>query len=302
MRNSKFFLAAVAAYAIWGFFSLVLKPLQQYPTLDILCYRIFFCAAALLLISLFFRRRYLLSQLALFRSLSAPQKKKTLFLNIAGGILLTGNWFSFIYVMNHISVKATSLAYLVCPILTTLLAHLILKEKLYKHQWLAVALSIAGCVLLSYAQIADMLYSLVIALPYAFYLISQRENTLFDKFFILTVQVSISALLLLFLYFRFSAPLPGEINFYWLIIIISIFFTILPLWLNLYALKGISSSTAGMLININPLIAFSLAITVYRERVDSIEIIAYTIILVAVILFNASFLSQKKNQKDNRTG
>ena len=59
-----------------------------------------------------------------FKNLPPNKKRETILLNIGGSIFLTGNWFSFIYVMIHISIKATSLAYMVCPILTTLLRFL----------------------------------------------------------------------------------------------------------------------------------------------------------------------------------
>jgi len=54
----------------------------------------------------------------------------------------------------------------------------------------------------------------------------------------------------------------------------------------MYALIGISSTTTGVLLYINPLIAFTLAATYFRESVSPIKYIAYGIILVAIILFN----------------
>jgi chloramphenicol-sensitive protein RarD len=57
MKNSSYYLAAVAAFTIWGFFSLILKPLSAYPSIDILFYRVFFSAALLLLASSLFRRK-----------------------------------------------------------------------------------------------------------------------------------------------------------------------------------------------------------------------------------------------------
>ncbi len=294
MRNTRFLLAAIAAYAIWGFFSLVLKPLATYSSIDILFYRVFLCAAVLLLISVLFRKSALRQQRDLFRSLSSMQKKRNISLNVLGAVLLTVNWFSFIYVMNHVSVKATSLAYLVCPILTAFLAEMILKEKLKRQQWLGIGISIAGCLLLSYARMTDMISSLVVASSYAFYLISQRVNSGFDKLFVLTFQICCSAIFLLPLYPLFSGSLPTSAQFYGYIVVISLFFTILPLWLNLYALKGLKSSTVGMMLNINPLIAFTLAVLVYQEPVDSLQVLAYAIILVAVLIFNTHTISRRR--------
>lgn len=286
----RFYVAALTAYGIWGFFSLVLKPLHAYASVDILFYRVFLCAVIMAAIVLLFKRKVLKENVNLFKSLSAVQKRKVLWLNIGGGMLLTANWFSFIYVMNHINVKATSLAYLVCPILTTLLAWVILKEKLSKQQWLAIFLSIVGCVILSYSNLMDMVFSLIIGLSYALYLIAQRQNTGFDKLILLSSQFLCAALLLLPFYPIYSATLPTAFDFYFYISIIAIGFTIIPLFLNLYALKGLNSSTAGMLLNLNPLIAFALAFFVFREEISILQISAYVIIFAAVVVFNATSL------------
>lgn len=294
MKNTQYYLAALTAYAIWGFFSLILKPIHAYPSLDILFYRVFLCAVLTLFIVLFFKRKQLNNNIAFFKALPAGEKRKAALFNIGGGVLLTANWFSFIYVMNHISVKATSLAYLVCPILTTLLAYFLLKEKLNKLQWLAVALSIAGCLLLSYTRLVDMAFSLVIGFTYALYLVTQKVNAGFDKFIILTFQIVVSAILLLPFYPTYSAPLPVSFSFYGYVAIIAVAFTIVPSLLNLYALKGIDTSTAGMLLNVNPLIAFVLATVVFMEAMDTMQIIAYSIIFIAVVVFNARIIFIRK--------
>jgi chloramphenicol-sensitive protein RarD len=287
LNTAKYYLAAIAAYTVWGFFSLVLKPLHAYSSVDILFYRVFSCAILMLLINFLFRRDKCRETLKLFKQMPPQKKRRAVLLNVAGSIFLTGNWFSFIYVMNHVSIKATSLSYMVCPILTTLLAFFLLHEKLSKLQWLAVLLSISGCLLLSFAGITDMLFSMVIGFSYACYLISQRENTGFDKFIILSFHILLSSLILLPFFPAFSGPMPTEGKFYIYILIIAVFFTIIPLLLNLYALLGMNSSTAGMLLNINPIIAFILAIMFFHEPISLLQIIGYAIIFIAVIVFNA---------------
>ncbi|CAM3930372.1 chloramphenicol-sensitive protein RarD [Pedobacter westerhofensis] len=294
MKDTKYYLAAIISFTVWGFFSLVLKPIHSYPSIDILFYRVFSCAVLMLLIVLLFKRSILMENAAVFRALPVKGKLKTLGLNIGGGLLLTANWFSFIYVLNHISVKATSLAYLVCPILTTLLAFFILKEKLSKAQWASVALSIIGCVLLSYSSILDMSYSMIIGLSYAMYLVSQKENKGFDKFISLTFQIVLSALILLPFYPVYSGPVPVSFKFYFYIELIAVAFTIIPLLLNLFALKRINSSTVGMLLNINPLIAFCLAAFVYHEHLDHIQMAAYGIIFFAILVFNSQLIFSRK--------
>jgi chloramphenicol-sensitive protein RarD len=293
LNKSRYYLAAITAFTTWGFFSLVLKPLKAYPSIDILFYRVFLCAGIMSLIILLFKRQTLLENISVFSALPIRAKRKTIWLNVGGGLFLTANWFSFIYVMNHISIKATSLAYLVCPILTTLLAHFLLKETLTKIQWAAIGLSLLGCGVLSYANPIDMLFSLVVGLSYALYLVSQRENVGFDKLLVLSFHIILSAILLAPFYPFYSTSLPSAGSFYIYIGLIAVAFTILPLFLNLFALKGINSSTVGMLLNINPLIAFALATVIFGEEIDLTQIIAYCIIFISVIVFNFRLFSQR---------
>ncbi|MBF7091560.1 EamA family transporter [Flavobacterium sp. ALJ2] len=301
MKNTKYYLAAITAYTIWGFFSLVLKPIHSYASLDILFYRVFSCSILLLLITFLFKRKRFKEAIATFKALSLEKKRKTILLNIGGSIFLTANWFTFIYVMNHVSVKATSLAYLVCPILTTLLAYFILHEKLTKTQWISVGLSITGCLLLSYANIMDMFFSIIIGLTYASYLVSQRVNVGFDKFIVLTFHITLSALFLLPFFPAYSGPVPTEFKFYLCIEIIALGFTIFPLLLNLFALTGLNSSTVGMLLNINPMIAFGLATFVYHEQSGPLQVLSYGIIFISVLIFNSHHLFKNKQKAISMT-
>jgi len=296
LDKAKYYIAAITAYTLWGFFSLALEPIQAYGAYDILFHRVFTCAILMLLIVFLFRRNKLRETFQIIRTMSPEKRRRAIWLNIAGSVFLTGNWFSFIYVMIHISIKATSLAYLVCPILTTLLAFFILHEKLNRLQWLAVAMSVLGCLLLACGNLKDMLFSLIIGFSYACYLVSQRMNKGLDTFIVLTFHILLSSLFLLPFYFKFGDGSPGDFKFYMYIAIIAVFLTILPLFLNLYALTGINSSVVGMLLNMNPIIGFSLATWVFHESNTTLQIIAYGIIFSAVIVFNGKeiFVRERK--------
>ncbi|RBQ11711.1 EamA family transporter [Pedobacter miscanthi] len=296
MKAAKYYLAAIFAYATWGFFSLVLKPLSGYSSVDILFYRIFSCAILMLLITTLFKRAELLKTFSDIKALPPRHRRNMLLLNVGGSIFLNINWFSFIYVLNHVSIKATSLAYLVCPIITTILACWLLHEKLNKVQWTAVGLSILGCLMLSYANIMDMVYGIVIGFTYAAYLVSQRKNAGFDKFILLTFHTSLSALMLLPFYPAYSGAVPTAALFWLLIEVIAVGFTVIPLFLNLYALKGLNSSTVGMLLNINPIIGFAIAVLVFHEPITPLQTAAYSTIFISVIVFNAHYLFKKKQR------
>lgn len=291
---NKYFIAALSSFIIWGFFSLALKPLQDYGSLDILFYRVFYAAFLLLLINVLFRKETLRKDWNTYKTFAKKEKRNTILLTISGGFLLTLNWFLFMYCVNHVSLQSASFAYLICPILTTILAYFILKEKLSNWQWFSVVLCGISCVILSYGHMVELLYSLVIAISFALYLISQRKNNQFDRFVVLTVQMGIASLVLLPFYPVYKGPTPTESLFWTLMTLIVVLFTIIPLFLNLFALKGMNSSTVGILMYTNPLIHFFLAIFYFNEPLNLLQGTAYFLILTSIFIFNIKIIKTLK--------
>jgi chloramphenicol-sensitive protein RarD len=296
MKKYNYYFAAFSAFFLWGFFSLALKPISSYPSLDILFYRVFFSVFALTAINLIFRKSSLKKNWEDFSKMPKKNKQKIILLTLVGSLILASNWLIFIYVINHVSVKAGSLAYLICPILTTVFAFFLLREKLSKWKWAAVCLSTISCILLSLNHFQDIFYSLIVASTYALYLVSQRKNSEIDKFLILNIQLLFIALLILPFYPSYSGAIPVDPLFYICLFFIVVFFTIIPLFLNLYALKGLDSSTVGILMYINPIINFTLAIFYFKENVSLLQMVSYSLILISIIIFNKKIIFGKKNK------
>ena len=286
--------AAVAAFVIWGFFSLPLKPLADYSALTILLFRVVF-STFFLLIYLFNKKHFVKEMKEDWKLLVASERKKQLFYIILNALLLAFNWLAFIYTMNNVSVRATSLAYLICPILTAFLAVWILKERFVFWQWLSLGISVFACVLLVKDQPTDVIAGILVGLSYALFLVFQKIIFIKRGTLLLFIQLVIGMpFIFLYLYFQKEVLIvPSSFKFYSLLVVISFFFTIVPLLLNIYALRGAPSSTVGMLLNINPLIIFLLSIFYWKEPLDWTQVVSYSIIFLAVILFNKHLLRSK---------
>ena len=294
VQINKYYLSALSAFIIWGFFSLALKPLHDYPSLDILFYRVFLATALLLLINVFARYETVKTNINTFQSLSKKERRTFLSLTVLGGFLLVFNWYLFMFALNHVSLNSASFAYLICPIITTILAFFILKEKLSFWQWISVVLCLISCAILSYGDVTGLLYSLIIATTFALYLISQRKNNLFDKFIVLSIQMAIASIVLAPFFPVYSGTTPSASLFYILITVIVVVFTIIPLFLNLYALKGMNSSAVGILMYTNPLINFFLGIFYFHEKMTTAHIVSFSLILISIIVFNERILFRRR--------
>ena len=126
----KYFAAASVAAALWGFMSIPLRAIQQWPSEDILYYRIFVSTALIWPFILLFRRKKLNGSFRYLRSVSPAHRKRLAALSIITSLLIMANWFTFIYAVNQVSIQSAAFAYLVCPLLTTVAAFFILKERL----------------------------------------------------------------------------------------------------------------------------------------------------------------------------
>ncbi len=290
----KYYLSAISGFAIWGTFALVLKPLSAYAALDILIHRVIFAAVSILLACFIFRRKQTLASIHYLKTITKTERTRLTVNILLSAVVLGLNWFLFIYVMNAVSVNATSLAYLICPILTTVLASLFLHEKLNKGQWFAVLLSLTSCIILAYGHFMDLVYSMVIALSYAIYLVLQKNTFQLDKFFTLTIHIVVSTILLLPILTVVDATVPKTVTFYGFITIIAVGYTIIPLFLNIFALKGLDSSIVGTLLYLNPIISFLLAVLYYKEPINAAQVIGFGMIFIAVIIFNVAYLYGRK--------
>lgn len=296
----KHYLSAVLGFAIWGTFALVLKPLSAYAALDILIHRVIFATISIVLVCFIFRRKQTFASIHYLKTISREERAKLMVNILFSAVMLGFNWFSFIYVMNAVSVNATSLAYLICPILTTVLASLFLRERLNTGQWLAVLLSLISCIILAYGHFMDLIYSMVIALSYAIYLVLQKNRFRMDKFFTLTIHIVVSTILLLPILTVIDTTVPKTITFYSLVAVIAVGYTIIPLFLNIFALKGLDSSIVGTLLYLNPIISFLLAVFYYKEPINTVQIVGFGMIFMAVVIFNIAYLYGRKRNTSGR--
>ncbi len=282
----KYFSAAFFAAVLWGFMAFPLRAIREWPAEDILYYRIIVSTALIWPFILLFRTKKLSASVRYLQAAPPALRKRLITLTAIASLLIMGNWFTFIYAVNYVSIQSAAFAYLVCPLLTTLSAFLILKEKLTGIKKIAIGIALVSVVLLARGSLHDVFWSVGIASFYALYLVAQRIIQHVDRLVVLAAQLTLCSLLILPLLFLQQHPLPTDASFWGNITVIAVVFTIIPLYMSLYALNGISSTTVGVLIYINPIIAFAIAVVYFHEPVYTYQLLAYLVLFFAVFLFN----------------
>ena len=282
----KYYVAGIIAFIVWGAFAIPLKLLSAYSSMQILQYRVF---TALILIALFILvagKAKLKQDLKVFKAGTKKERLKLSGLILLSSILLMGNWFTYIYAVNHVSLTSAAFAYMVCPLITAFGGFFILKEHLTPLKLLGLCIALVSILLLATGSIREVLWSVGIASVYAFYLIIQRFITQVDKLNMLAINLLISAVFMLPYFFIEGTPFPTEPLFWIVIIIIALVFTLIPLFLNLYALIELPSSTLGIIMYINPIIAFMIAFMYFDEPYHVNQLLAYGLLVIAIVVFN----------------
>lgn len=284
--TAKYLLAALGSFAIWGFFSIPLRNIKAFPSQEILYYRIFTSLICIWLAILIFRKKQLKADISYVRSISKTARKTLMIQILASTVFLTLNWYSFIFAVNNVSLTSAAFAYMVCPLLTAFGGFMILKEHLSRLKLISLLVALVSIVFLATGSLVEVMWSVVIAVFYAGYLLLQRKMQGLDKLNVLAVQIAVAVLIMLPFFFYQHQGLPQS-GWFWIhIVIIAVVFTIIPLFLSLYALIGIPSSTLGIMIYINPIIAFAVAVLYYDQRITLHQVYAYLLLLFSVFLFN----------------
>jgi chloramphenicol-sensitive protein RarD len=282
----KYFIAALASFAIWGFFSIPLRNIKAFPSTEILYYRVFTSLIFIWIAILLFRRKQLNEDMGAVKRMPKSARNTLVLQLLVSTVFLTLNWYTFIYAINNVSLTSAAFAYMVCPLLTAFGGFLILKEELSRLKLFSLFVALVSIVCLATGSLTDVLWSVFIAVFFAGYLLIQRKMQGLDKLNMLAVQIAMAVVIMLPFFFMQYHGVPDSQLFWIHIIIIAIVFTIIPLFLNLYALIGIPSSTLGIMIYINPIISFAVAILYFGEVINVYQLYAYLLLLFSVFLFN----------------
>jgi chloramphenicol-sensitive protein RarD len=129
-------LFSLGAYTIWGLFPLYLRLVRTVAPLEFIIYR--------MLLSLGF----VFAVLALRRQWgwlgAALRSPPILGASLASGIVLTANWFTFVWAVARHRIVDASLGYFITPLVSIALGALVLGERLSRIRTVAVGLAFLG--------------------------------------------------------------------------------------------------------------------------------------------------------------
>ncbi|MGX8177907.1 EamA family transporter RarD [Exiguobacterium artemiae] len=289
MNKSGLF-ATLAAYVIWGLLPIYWKLLASVSSEEILAHRIVWSFIFLLLLL------YVQKALPKFTgALKNPFTRRLFFLN---GLIISMNWFIYIWAVNHNFIVEASLGYYINPIVSIIFGVFFFREKLSRIEWLAILLATIGVLILTIGYGKFPWISLALAFSFGFYGVVKKQRPLES-----TVSLTIETL----------APLPIALLFLGYMgvsgqetftssgfvttgLVLTGIITAVPLLLFGFGAQRIPFTVVGFLQFVAPTLSLAIGVLLYGEPFTRTHLVAFTFIWSAAFVFTLNGLLIRKKQ------
>ncbi len=280
----------LTAYMLWGGFPLYFMLVDGLPLLMIVASRVLFALLFVTVIIALFRRWDEIG--ALIRN------RPALRMSILAGLILVTNWSIYVYAVTSDQVIDASLGYFINPLMTVLLAVLVVRERLGRSQWIAIALAVVGVSVIAVAAGAIPIIGLSLALTFAVYGLIRKSipTTATAGLFVETLGATPIALVYLisaWTTFQQITAIPEAIA----LLLLAGPVTVLPLLAFGSAVNRLPLSVVGMLQYTTPTMIFLLGLLFFNETVLFGEWIGFVFIWVALIIFTTSSLNEARRRQ-----
>ncbi|MBK7213766.1 MAG: EamA family transporter RarD [Bacteroidales bacterium] len=277
-------LYALACYTAWGVFPLYWKLLAVVPSEQILAHRViwsvFFLLAMLWVIK---NKNFLLY-------LRNPRILGILFIT---GVLIGGNWFVYIYAINHNHIVEASLGYYINPLVNVLLGVIFLHERLKKPQMIAVLFALAGVSWLTLHIGRIPWVSLYLAFSFGIYGLLRKKANLESLPGLLIETLILSPMALAYLWF---AQVQGTAMFLHhsrlvdVLLILGGPVTALPLFWFGKAATRIPLSTIGFIQYLSPTLQLLIGLLVFHEAFSPVFLASFGLVWIGLLIYSVSLI------------
>lgn len=278
---NKGLLSALACYGLWGILPIYWKSIQHIPSDQILAHR--------MLWSLVFVSLFLFSTQG-FRWIKTALKntRDNVFL-LGASLLITFNWFIYIWAVNSNHIVETSLGYFISPLVSFLFGVFIFGERPSPVKWFAILLASSGVLYLTWSYGQWPWIALTLAFTFAAY--SALKKTIkihpIHGMFIETAIVFLPATLYLLYKQNNGIGALGNVSLKTdLLLIFAGLFTFLPLYYFASAVQRIPLTTLGTLQYLAPTLQFLVGVFIYQEAFSGSDLFGYSMIWCALLIFS----------------
>lgn len=284
-------LSVLGCYVLWGLLPIFWKLLANVDSAYVLAQRVLFSCLFCLAIILLKKNGSSVKNI-----LKSKTERRRYFVC---GILVSINWGVYILTIAMGKILEASLAYYMNPLFSVVIGALVFKEKLSAFQWVSVGLAFVG-VMISVIAYGNVPYlAIIIGLSFALYGAMKKTIKAESEVSICMETMSVLPLALVFIayaqvsgYTDFSSLSTTEM----LLLIASGPVTSIPLMLFAKGIKGMSITSSGILMYVNPTLQLLVGVLIYNEAFTKMNAITFAFVWAAVILFVLDSLNKHKEK------
>lgn len=288
----KALLAGLGAYSFWGLVPIYFKLVAAAGADEIIAHRVIWSVGFLGLVLVIRKRRSVFRHIAISRKVALAL--------MLSGALVAVNWLVFVYAVNSDRILSTSLGYFINPLVSVLLGTLVLREKMFGAQVIAVLLAAAGTIYLT-VQIGEPPWlALALAFSFGLYGLVRKVTDVGPMVGLFWETLMMMPLALLWLVWTAQTGniVFGDLGIAQDLLLIGTgLVTVIPLVLFATAARGLPLITVGLMQYLAPSISFCLAVFLFREPFTFDHAVAFGAIWSALALYTGSIWQRTRQQR-----
>lgn len=282
------FALAITVYLLWGFLPLYMKALAHVPAEEVVAHRILWSvpvAGAILMIT--GRTQDLKAALLNPRMLG---------MGVITATLITLNWGIYVWSIQSGHALDAALGYYINPLFSIFLGAVLLKERLSRLQWAAIALAVAAVGVLTWEAGRLPLVALGLTLTWGFYALAKKRLPIGpNQGFMLEVTLLLPFALGYVLWLEATGA--GHFTMDWgtaALLAGTGLVTAIPLMIYANSAKLLRLSTIGILQYIAPTLIFLTAVFLFGEPFGTARAVAFPMIWAALAIYSVALLRQAR--------
>jgi len=281
---------ALTVYLLWGALPLYLKAVSHIPALEVVAHRVLWSLPIAALVLVVTRRFSDVWHLL--------RKPRMIGMALITAALITANWLTYVYAIGSGHAVEAALGYYINPLISVVIAAVVLKEQLRPAQFAAVGLAVIAVGILAWDAGGLPWISLTLATTWGFYALFRKTLPLGPNqgFFLEVLILSVPALA--YVIYVESAGVGhfiADAGPYdaWLLAFAGVA-TAVPLIIYANAAKLLRLSTIGIMQYIAPSFVFLIAVFVFKEPFGSTKLIAFCFIWASLVVYSVSMFRGRR--------
>jgi chloramphenicol-sensitive protein RarD len=272
-------LFALGAYLMWGLFPIYWKQLETISALQLIGHRIAWSFIVLALVVLARGEA---------GSLIASLNRRTIQIYAVAALLISANWYTYVWAVVHGYVVEASLGYFINPLFSVFLGVVLFRERLRLLQWLPIGLAAIGVLYLTLNHGGFPWIAVILAVTFGLYGAIKKAAPLGSLF---GLSLETGLLLIPAIAYLTLVDVQGHGAFLHsgpkldLMMVGGGLITAVPLLLFAGAASRVPLGTLGILQYLTPTMQFLLGVLAYGESFTHDRLIGFAFVWAGLALF-----------------